>query len=110
MVNRILWLLNSLGAVEAARMVLGAASRVAIVLDELSEQVYVHKGHDMKLPLSFRATFRMKEFYDYKTEMYHGAFLWGASAQEAPTKDIQHDYRRDAPGTDAKCSLRHHAW
>ena len=39
MVNRILWLLNSLGAVEAARMVLGAASRVAIVLDELSEQV-----------------------------------------------------------------------
>ena len=57
-------------------------------------QPYVHKGHDMKLPLSFRATFRMKEFYDYKTEMYHGAFLWGASAQEAPTKDIQHDYRR----------------
>ena len=57
-------------------------------------QPYVHKGHDMKLPLTFRATFRMKEFYDYKTEMYHGAFLWGASAQEAPTKDIQHDYRR----------------
>jgi hypothetical protein len=37
-------------------------------------QPYVHKGHDMKLPLSFCATFRMKEFYDYKTEMYHGAF------------------------------------
>jgi len=48
----------------------------------------------MKLPLSFRATFRMKEFYDYKTEMYHGAFLRGASAQEATTQDIQHDYRR----------------
>ena len=62
-------------------------------------QPYVHKGHDMKLPLTFRATFRMKEFYDYKTEMYHGAFLRGASAQEAlelgaTTKDIQHDYRR----------------
>ena len=26
--------------------------------------------------------------------MYHGVLLWGASAQEAPTKDIQHDYRR----------------
>ena len=54
----------------------------------------------MKLPLTFRATSRMKEFYDYKTEMYHGAFfLRGASAQEAlelgaTTKDIQHDYRR----------------
>ena len=58
----------------------------------------------MKLPLTFRATFRMKEFYDYNTEMYsagmyHGAFLRGASAQEAlelgaTTKDIQHDYRR----------------
>ena len=60
---------------------------------------YVHKGHDMKLPLTFHATFRMKEFYDFKTEMYHGALLRGASAQEAlelgaTTKDIQHDYRR----------------
>ena len=62
-------------------------------------QPYVHKGHDMKLPLTFRATFRMKKFYEYKTEMYHGAFLRGASAQEAlelgaTTKDIHHDYRR----------------
>ena len=57
-------------------------------------QPYVHKGHDMKLPLTFRATFRMKEFYDYKTEMYHGAFLRGASGQEATTQDIQHDYPR----------------
>ena len=55
----------------------------------------VHKGHDMKLPLSFHATFRMNEFYEFKAEMYHGAVLRGASAQEATTQDIQHDYRRD---------------
>ena len=58
-------------------------------------QPFVHKGHDMKLPLSFHATFRMKEFYDFKAEMYVGAVLRGASAQEATTQDIQHDYRRD---------------
>ena len=49
----------------------------------------------MKLPLSYRATFRMKKFYDYKDEKYHGAVLRGASAQGATTKDIQHDHRRD---------------
>ena len=48
----------------------------------------------MELPLCFDATFRMKEFYDYKTKIYHGSDLRGASAQEATTRDIQHDYRR----------------
>ena len=47
-------------------------------------QPYVHKGHDMKLPL----------YMSTKNYMIHGVLLWGASAQEAPTKDIQHDYRR----------------
>ena len=46
----------------------------------------------MKLPLSFHATSRMKEFYDFKAEIYLGAFLREASAQEATTQDIQHDY------------------
>ena len=55
----------------------------------------VHKGRDMKLPLSFHATFRMKESYDFKAEMYLGAALRGSSAQEATTQDIQHGYRRD---------------
>ena len=58
-------------------------------------QPVVHKGHDMKLPLAYHAIFRMKEFYDHKAEMYHGAVLRGASAQGAKTKDIQHDCRRD---------------
>ena len=52
-------------------------------------QPYVHKVHDMKLPLSFHETFRMKEFYEFKAEMYLGAVLRGASAQEATTQDIQ---------------------
>ena len=55
----------------------------------------VHKGRDMKLPLSFHATFRMKESYDFKAEMYLEAALRGSSAQEATTQDIQHGYRRD---------------
>ena len=49
----------------------------------------------MKLPLSFHATFRMKEFYHFKAEMYLGAVLRRASAQEATTQDIRHEYRRD---------------
>ena len=58
-------------------------------------QPFVHKGHDTKLPLSIRATFRMKEFYEFKAEIYLGVVLRGAPAQEATTQDIQHDYRRD---------------
>ena len=50
----------------------------------------------MKLPLSFHATIRMKEFYEFKAEVYLEAFLTGASAQEATTQDIQHHSLRRA--------------
>ena len=43
-------------------------------------QPYAHKGHDMKLPL----------YMSTKNFMIHRVLLWGAFAQEAPTKDIQH--------------------
>ena len=56
-------------------------------------QPYVHKGHDMKLPLSFHATSRMKEFYEFKAEIYVGAVLRGTPAQEATTQDI-YEHRR----------------
>ena len=56
-------------------------------------QPYVHKGHDMKLPLSFREIFRMKELYEFKAEIYLGAVLTGAFAQEATTQDNHHDYK-----------------
>ena len=42
---------------------------------------HFHKGHDMNLPLSFHATFLMKEFYDFKAEIYLGAVLRGAPEQ-----------------------------
>ena len=58
-------------------------------------QPVVDNGHDTKLPLTYHATFRMKEFCDYKAEMYLGAVLRGASAQGATTQDTQQVYRRE---------------
>ena len=53
----------------------------------------------MKLPLSFRATLRMKEFYDFKAEVYiaaAGTFPRGASVQG----DQPRGYQGDSPGVE----------
>ena len=64
----------------------------------------VHEGHDMKLPLFYRAT-RMKELYDFQAEMYCGAFRRGASDRgdqgatlnkAHPLRHLRHRHRPSA--------------